>query len=348
MRFLPFATAAFGGSLVAFCSAAAAAAGPEAQTLDGVEVVGSPLPPILGTAGAASEGDVPRERLESRPVYRPGELLETVPGLIATQHSGEGKANQYFLRGFDLDHGTDLAITVDGMPVNMRTHGHAQGYADINWLIPELVSGLSYRKGPYFADEGDFSSAGAVRIDYLDRLDRNLAEISGGSFGYWRGLAASSVPFGGGDLLAAAELQHYDGPWDHPDDLRKLNGILRFARGTPDDGFSITAMAYASRWEATNQIAQRAVDQGLIDRFGSLDPSDGGTVQRYSLSTRWAEREGDTLTRLNAYVIRSDLRLYNDFTYFLRDPADGDQFKQTDSRTILGGGASRTFFHTLA
>ena len=198
------------------------------------------------------------------PFLRVGEALETVPGLIVTQHSGEGKANQYFLRGFNLDHGTDLAITVDGMPVNMPTHGHGQGYADINFLIPELVQSVNVRKGPYFADVGDFGSAGSVAIDYVNRLPKNIAEVTVGSFGYQRALAAGSTAVGEGTLLAAIEGTKYNGPWDVPDNVRKINGVMRYSQGTATDGFTLTAMAYSNGWNSTDQVAQRAIDQGII------------------------------------------------------------------------------------
>jgi hypothetical protein len=315
----------------------------QVPVLPTVEVVASPEQE-LGGPEAASEGEVPRKELEARPVYRPGELLEATPGLIVTQHSGEGKANQYFLRGFNLDHGTDLAITVDDMPVNMRTHGHGQGYADLNFMIPELARGLAYRKGPYYADEGDFSSAGAVHIGYVDHLAQSIAEVTGGSFGYARGLAATSAPVGPGMLLAAGEVVHDDGPWHVPDDFQKVNGVLRYTQG----GFALSGMAYAGHWTATDQIAQRAVGGGLVSRFGTLDPTDGGNAQRYSLSGSWTRRDDDQETRVSAYVIKSDLALYNDFTYFLRDPVNGDQFKQSDRRTVYGADASRTFYGRLA
>ncbi|MFN5713816.1 MAG: TonB-dependent receptor, partial [Bradyrhizobium sp.] len=263
-----------------------------------------------------------------------------VPGLIVTQHSGEGKANQYFLRGFNLDHGTDLAISVDGMPVNMLTHGHGQGYADINFLIPELIQSVDVRKGPYYADKGDFASAGAVDINYLDRLSKNIVELTAGSFGYQRAMAAGSTKVGDGTLLAAFEANKYNGPWDVPDDVRKLNGVLRYSQGTATDGFSLTAMAYSNGWNSTDQVAQRAIDQGLIGRYGSLDPTDGGTSSRFSLSGNWAQSSDYGQTKLNAYVIRSSLQLYNDFTYFLDDPVNGDQFSQTDRRTVYGFDAS--------
>lgn len=289
---------------------------------------------------AASARQISGDEVNARPVSRVGEVLEAVPGLIVTQHSGEGKANQYFLRGFNLDHGTDLAITVDGMPVNMPTHGHGQGYADINFLVPELIQSMDVRKGPYYADKGDFASAGAVDINYLDRLSKNIVELTAGSFGYRRAMAAGSTRVGDGTLLAAFEANKYNGPWDVPDDIRKLNGVLRYSQGTATDGFSLTAMAYSNGWNSTDQVAQRAIDQGLIDRYGSLDPTDGGTSSRFSLSGNWAQSSDYGQTKLNAYVIRSSLQLYNDFTYFLDDPVNGDQFSQTDKRTVYGFDAS--------
>lgn len=292
---------------------------------------------------AASEKIISGEELNARPASRVGELLEAVPGLIVTQHSGEGKANQYFLRGFNLDHGTDLAISVDGMPVNMPTHGHGQGYADINFLIPELVQSVNVRKGPYFADKGDFASAGAVGIDYVSKLPNNIAELTFGSFGYQRALAAGSTAVGNGTLLAAFEANRYNGPWDVPDNVRKLNGVLRYSQGTATDGFTLSAMAYSNGWNSTDQVAQRAIDQGLTGRFGSLDPTDGGTSSRFSLSSNWAQSSEVGQSKVSAYVIRSSLQLFNDFTYFLDDPVNGDQFSQTDRRTVYGLDASHAF-----
>ena len=303
---------------------------------------GSAAPPDL-LPGAASATQISGAELNARPATRVGELLEAVPGLIVTQHSGEGKANQYFLRGFNLDHGTDLAITVDGMPVNMPTHGHGQGYADINFLIPELVQSVNVRKGPTFADQGDFASAGAVSIDYLNKLPKNLAEISFGSFGYQRALAAGSTALGNGTLLAAFEANKYNGPWDVPDNVRKLNGVLRYSRGTVTDGFTLSAMAYSNGWNSTDQVAQRAIDQTIIGRFGSLDPTDGGTSSRFSLSSNWAQSSDFGQSKVNAYLVRSSLQLFNNFTYWLDDPVNGDQFSQLDRRTLYGFDASHSF-----
>jgi hypothetical protein len=301
----------------------------------------------IGTAQSASQGVVAPGVLLAQPAYRTGEIFETVPGLIVTQHSGEGKANQYFMRGFNLDHGTDLALFIDGMPINMRSHGHGQGYADTNFLIPELLRGLSYRKGPYFASEGDFASAGAIHLDLVDRLQKSFAQVEVGSFGHWRAVTGMSAPVGVmGSFLVAGELAHFDGPWERPDDTQKFNGIMRYSSGSYANGFAITAMAYKNDWFATSQIPLRAVEAGALGLYGTLDPTDGGFAQRFSLSGRWHETTADFATRVSAYVIKSDLTLFNNFTYFLNDPVNGDQFKQTDARTIAGASASKTFFAT--
>ncbi len=310
-------------------------------------LVTAPRPPEARPVDSASERNISGERVGARSASRPSETLEVTPGLIVTQHSGEGKANQYFLRGFNLDHGTDLAITIDGMPVNMRTHGHGQGYADINFLIPELLSSVTFRKGPYFAEEGDFSSAGAIHLEYFDRVDRSLALATVGSFGYRRGLGITSFSVGPGTILAAGEFAFYDGPWTVADDVRKFNGVLRYSQGTFDNGFSLTAMGYHNRWTSTDQVPARAVSSGVISRFGSLDPTDGGNASRYSLSARWSRSDEHSTTRVNAFAIRSRLNLYNNFTYFLDDPVDGDQFHQLDKRTVLGFNISHAIKGTL-
>src|SRR6266849_3474594 len=213
-----------------------------------------------GTSAAAapvassSEKNVSGEDVNARPFSRPAEALEVVPGLIITQHSGDGKANQYFLRGFNLDHGTDLAISVDDMPVNMRTHAHGQGYADLNWLMPETINALDIRKGPYFADEGDFSSAGNLHIGLIDRTDKSIAQVTAGSFGYKRFFSMGSTKIGDGTLLVAGEAGTYNGPWLNPDETRKLNSLIRYTEGTATDGVSITGMAYSNRWNSTDQV----------------------------------------------------------------------------------------------
>ncbi|MGK5080036.1 TonB-dependent receptor [Janthinobacterium sp. HLX7-2] len=302
----------------------------------------------VGTSDAASQGVISSELIVNRPALRTGELLEFVPGLIVTQHSGDGKANQYFLRGFNLDHGTDFATYVDGMPVNMRTHAHGQGYSDLNFLIPELVQRIDYKKGPYFASEGDFASAGAARIRLADTLPQGQASVSLGQHGYVRAVAADSFEAGAGTLLYGLEVNRNNGPWDVPERVRKYSGVLRYSQGTPDDGFSVTGMAYKNRWNATDQVPLRAVASSLIGRFGSLAPSDGGDTARYSLSYALRKRTGNRLFEFDAYVIRSQLELNSDFTYFLANPDAGDQFQQSERRTLAGVNASESWNTLLA
>ena len=270
-------------------------------------------------------------------MLRPGEVLEYVPGVIITQHSGDGKANQYFLRGFNLDHGTDFRTEVDHMPVNMPTHAHGQGYSDLNFLIPELVSRVAYKKVPYFADEGDFSSVGAADISYYTKLPQGIAALSAGGNGYVRAMAANSSSAGPGTLLYGLELFHNDGPWDNPEDYRKLNGVMRFSQGTNADGYTLSLMAYTGRWNATDQIPQRAVDRGEISRFGAIDPSDGGQTSRYSISLdRHKVFDNGGVFHMDAYAIKYKLKLFSNFTYFLDDQTNGDQFEQADSRWVFG------------
>lgn len=259
-----------------------------------------------------------------------------MPGLVVTQHSGEGKANQYQLRGFQLDHGTDFALYLDGMPLNMPTHGHGQGYADANFLIPELLSYVVARKGPYFADEGDFSSAGAVHIYYKDEVPKGLFTATMGSFDYGRLLAIDNNKVNGGTLLSAIELGIYNGPWTIPDAAHKINGVFRWTTGTPENGLAIDAMAYANRWHSSDQIPQRAVTEGFISRWGNIDPSDRGNTTRFSLSGRWTQTDAQSHSVVEAFAIHSTLNLFNDFDYFLTQPLIGDQFHQFDRRYILG------------
>jgi outer membrane receptor protein involved in Fe transport len=286
------------------------------------------------------------EELNARPVTRPGEVLEATPGLIVTQHSGDGKANQYFLRGYNLDHGTDLAIYIDEVPVNMRTHAHGQGYADLNWLMPETINALEVRKGPYFADEGDFSSVGNLHIGLIDTLPKGIAQITAGSFGYRRIFGMDSVKAGDGNLLVAGEAASYDGPWVNPDGMRKFNGFLRYTEGTALDGLSITGMAYSNKWNSTDQIPQRAIP--IIGLFGSEDPTDGGNANRFALSARIAGTDDAGSWKANAYAVKSQLDLFNNFTYFLDNPTLGDQFHQHDDRVLTGANAARTLNGSFA
>jgi hypothetical protein len=315
----------------------------ETEKTDEVRVIGH-YQNAVGTSDAASQGYITPDLIEARPMLRPGEVLEYVPGVIITQHSGDGKANQYFLRGFNLDHGTDFRTEVDHVPVNMPTHGHGQGYADLNFLIPELVSRVGYKKGPYFADEGDFSSAGAADISYYTKLSQGIGVLSAGANGYARAMAADSSNAGPGTLLYAVELFHNDGPWDNPEDYRKINGVMRYSLGTNADGYTFSLMAYHGKWNATDQIAQRAVDQGLVDRFGAIDPSDGGITSRYSFAIdRHKVLDNGGVFHMDAYVVKYRLDLFSNFTYFLDDPARGDQIEQFDNRWVFGVSPSWVF-----
>jgi outer membrane receptor protein involved in Fe transport len=302
----------------------------------------------VGTSNAASQGVVRAALIENRPALRTGELLEFVPGMIVTAHSGEGKANQYFMRGFNLDHGTDFATFVDGMPVNMRSHAHGQGYTDLNFLIPELVQRISYRKGPYDAEDGDFASVGSARMGLFNSMKRGIAALTVGPHDYARGVVAASLPVADGNLLYALELGHNNGPWVTPERFRKASGVLRYSAGRADNGYSITAMRYASTWNASNQIPQRAVHSGQLDRFGAIDPTDGGDTARHSLSFDMKRRNDAGLLRLNAYAVRSHLDLFSNVTYFLDDPVNGDQFKQSEQRSMLGLDLSQTWSGKLA
>jgi outer membrane cobalamin receptor len=329
---------------------AAAPTGVWAQAADGTlapVVIQGSRNSVLGEAGTASEGVVTQQQLDARTVYRPGEVLEAVPGLIVSQHSGEGKANQFYLRGFNLDHGTDLRTTIDGMLVNQRSHSHGQGWTDVNFLIPGLVTLLDYRKGPFYAAEGDFASAGAVSVRYANTLPQGIASIGLGQHGYARTLLADSPKLGAGNLLYAIELMHKDGPFTVGDGFRKRNGVLRYIQGTEANGFNVTLMAYDAQWHATDQIPKRAVDAGTLGRFDAIDQTDGGKSSRYSVSTAWRQASGNTASQVNAYVVRNRLDLFSNFTYFLDDPVNGDQFNQPDQRTTSGLNASHTWSSTL-
>ncbi len=313
------------------------------RTFRNLTDIDEPVDGLLGLATAGSEGVVASRLIEERPVYRAGEIFEAVPGVAISQHSGEGKANQYYVRGFNIDHGTDLATFVAGVPVNMPTHGHGQGYSDNNFLIPELVSGVQYQKGTYSAEEGDFSAAGSISVNYLNLLDQPLIKLEGGQNRFGRAVFAASSKLGDGQILYAAEAYHSDGPWVNPDDYGKFNGVLRYSRGNQQNGLSLTAMGYSGKWHSTDQIPERAVRSGQLDRFGAIDTTDRGETHRYSLSGEWRRSTGLGLTQVKAYAIDYSLDLFSNFTYFLDDPVNGDQFEQKDERTIVGASVTQRF-----
>ena len=296
----------------------------------------TPAEDLIGIAQSSSQGAITAQQLDARPLMRSGEVLEAVPGLIISQHSGEGKANQYYLRGFNLDHGTDFASTVAGMPVNLPTHAHGQGYSDLNFLIPELVSGVQYEKGPYFADQGDFATAGSANINYTSSLDGPIVRVGGGGQGFARALVAASPKAGAGHVLAALEVEHNDGPWTRPDDYRKVNGVVRYSQGDAVNGFAITGLGYTAKWNSTDQVPERAIASGLISRFGGIDNTDGGDTYRYSGSLEWQRSRSNTSTKVTAFGVGYNLNLFSNFTYFLDDQVHGDQFHQFDHRFVFG------------
>jgi outer membrane receptor protein involved in Fe transport len=291
---------------------------------------------LLGTADTASQGAITRTEVELRPIFRVGQLYETVPGLVVTIHSGEGKANQYLLRGFNLDHGTDFASFVDAMPVNRPTNAHGQGYSDQNFLIPQIVGGLDYTKGPYYAEIGDFGAVGSTHVKLIDDLPNSVSATLGTQRDqelYAGGTAHFSDDM---RLWVAGAASHFDGPWSPPENFRKYVAAARLSQGVAADGFSLTAMYYKSDGGLITDQPARAIDAGLIGRFGTLDPTDRSESERFSLSGHFA-RGGDRWTlNVDSYAIRSRMVLWNNFTHFLFDPVNGDQEEQDEARTTLG------------
>lgn len=319
-------------SLFAAASLAAIFVGSaQAQEVDAISVWGRRTNEI-GRANSASEGRIAYADFAVRPLLRPGELIEAVPGLAATQHSGSGKANQYFLRGFNLDHGTDLAASLDGVPLNLPSHGHGQGYLDLNVLTPEFVHDISFKKGPYSAENGDFATAGAVAFETADHLHGDGLQAWVGENDYYRAVGSKALSQ---NVLVAADLSTARGAWSTPEDLKKVNLLGRAIVG----GWSITALAYDAKWNATDQIPRRAVEAGTLGRLDAIDTTDGGKTSRYILSARRRDllRGLDTVV----YVQRYKLDLYSNFTYFLDDPVNGDQFQQADQRWIYGGAVTK-------
>jgi hypothetical protein len=330
--------------LAALCCSAANASEINASKVEEVVVSGRQTN-LIGAAVSASEGVISQQELSLRPLLRSGEIIEAVPGMIATQHSGTGKANQYFLRGFNLDHGTDFATWIDNMPVNMRSHGHGQGYTDLNFIIPETIEQLSYRKGSYYASVGDFSGAGQAAMSTLSKTANGTATFTAGEDDYYRALAMDSISTGSSEFIYALELNRYQGPWtDIGEDLEKTNLLLKHSWSGANGDFSVTFMGYDNQWNAADQIPERAVNSGLIDELGSLDEDAGGESSRYSLSLGWKNNGWQA----HAYAIQYDLDLWSNFTYFLDDPIDGDEFQQTDSRWIYGGDISYGWKHSVA
>ncbi len=333
---------------VAYSSLSAAHPLPDEETqeepvqLETVEIEGRATD-LIGIASSASQGVVGQPEFKYRPLARVGELVEIVPGAIATQHSGSGKANQFFLRGFNLDHGTDFTVSVDGIPMNMPSHAHGQGYLDLNGVIPELVDKVEYGKGPYYAEVGDFSSAGFSKMHTMHKLDKNFVKFTGGEFDFYRSVLGVSHKLGDGDLLLGSEVNFYDGVWEQAEDLKKYNGMLRYTVDKDTWGYSLNGKAYHSTWTATNQIPERAIDSGLIGLYGTGDGSDGGITNRYSVSGNYWNRSNKAKNEFNVYALYSDLDLFSNFTGYI-NPVTGDQIEQKEERVQVGGNAEHTRF----
>ena len=332
----PLNAIALGVALAASMRSMVVSAQSSSDVIEEVVVWGRSLQ-LLGSADSSSQGVVGYADFSTRPLARVGELVEVVPGMIATQHSGPGKANQYFLRGFNLDHGSDFSTFFDGMPVNFRTHAHAQGYMDLNFIIPEVIERIDFKKGPYFANTGDFSLAGTSSMKTYDSLERGFVEVTAGSGDEIRLVAADSVNTELGSLLYALEHQQTNGMFVLDQDVRKYNGLLKYTGEIAGIPSQLTLTAYDSEWISTNQVPQRAVTSGQIDRFGFIDPDLGGQSHRYSLSGRFELGEWD----LTAYASAYYMSLINNPTYSLTDPINGDEFEQEDERVLFGGSLVR-------
>jgi len=341
-------------SIIIAGTSGAMAGGIQALDLGSMDVTGTNQG-LAGNPPSSTVGTVTNEQIQYRPELRPGELLEVVPGLIVTQHSGDGKANQYFLRGFNLDHGTDLAGYVNDVPINLPSHAHGQGYMDLNWMIPELVQSMQYKKGPYYAEEGDFASAGSVHIDYFNVLPQSIYKLTVGTFDYRRLLAADSRKVAGGTLLYAFEYGFYNGPWDLHEGSRKYNGVLRYSTGDNLNGSSFTFMGYSTTWNATDQIPQNAIDNGLLSRWGNVDPTDGGATGRNTYEYQWWRNDAQTSKRITVYGVHERLNLWSNFLYFLPEAEGGyknggtvgDQIEQVDRRDYYGAKGSYSRFTSL-
>jgi outer membrane cobalamin receptor len=297
---------------------------------------------LLGIADSATQGTTGAAQLAERPILRSGEILETIPGVIITQHAGGGKANQYFLRGFNLDHGTDFATFLDDMPLNLPSHAHGEGYSDMNTVIPEFIERVNYEKGPYYADVGDFGSAGSAHLEYYQTLPHDFVTLEDGMYGYERGVFGISQKLGKGNILYGGEAYHDDGPWVNPDDYWKFNGLLTYSQGDDANGFSVTAHAYHGAWNSSDQIA---ASFGQTNFFGAINPTDGGTSQRYSAQGEWHRTDASSETKITACAFYYYLDLFSDFTYYLTDPVHGDQFEQQDQREVAGIDAHHTLFN---
>ncbi len=278
--------------------------------------------------------------LQTTPVNSSQEILRKVPGLFIGQHAGGGKAEQIFLRGFDIDHGTDIAISVDGMPVNMVSHAHGQGYADLHFVIPETVDKIDFGKGTYYASKGDFATAGYVSFQTKDKLESSSIGMEVGQFNTIRtvGLFDLLGNLKKQNAYLATEYILTDGPFDSPQNFNRINLLGKYSAILGDNSkFSVSASRFASKWDASGQIPQRLVDNGTISRFGSVDDTEGGNTARTNVNAAVSKAiDENTFLKANAFYSKYDFELYSNFTFFLEDPINGDQIKQKENRTIYG------------
>ena len=300
---------------------------------------------------AASSRAVREFDLQIRPTRSAQEVLQLAPGLIIAQHAGGGKAEQIFLRGFDADHGTDVNISVDGIPVNMVSHGHGQGYADAHFIIPEVIEGLEVFKGPYFAEFGNLATAGAIAFRSRDHIENNLVRVEGGEFGTYRMTTLFQIPTQSehNNAYLAGQFYKTDGPVASPQDFRRLNLFGKFHTHFSEHAkLSFDISSFSSAWNASGQIPERALAQGLINRFGALDELEGGTTGRQNLNMIYSSRgPGNSEFQLQTYATQYNFKLFSNFTFFRDDPVNGDMIEQTDSRRILGLNGRYRFYHNL-
>ncbi|MDO6760409.1 TonB-dependent receptor plug domain-containing protein [Tamlana sp. 2_MG-2023] len=284
--------------------------------------------------------------VQTDPVKSSQEILRKVPGLIIGQHAGGGKAEQIFLRGFDIDHGTDINLTVDGLPVNMVSHAHGQGYSDLHFVIPETIENIDFGKGPYYADKGNFTTAGYVNLGLKKSIDKNYLSLEAGQFNSNRLMGMFNVlDTEKSSAYIASELSLTDGPFDSPQNFNRFNILGRYNyKLAGDQEVSFTASHFQSKWDASGQIPQRAVDDGSIDRFGSIDDTEGGETSRTNLLVNHTKAiDANQSLETTAYVSQYNFELYSNFTFFLDDPINGDQIKQFENR--LTTGASTVYEH---
>lgn len=299
---------------------------------------------------AASSKMIQAMDFELRPRLSSQDLLRLVPGLFIAQHAGGGKAEQIFLRGFDCDHGTDVNVSVDGIPVNMVSHGHGQGYADLHFVMPEVLQGMEVYKGPYFAQYGDFGTAGTVKFNTLDDIEHNSVSIEGGRFGMVRAVGLARLPLHSDMTSAyvAGEILRNNSYFDQKQHFKRYNlfGKLK-THFDSNQSLTVWGSSFSSDWDASGQIPGRAVASGLISRFGSIDPSEGGETYRHNVNVQYSTIGAASLFSAQTYISRYHFRLFSNFTFYKEDPVNGDEIEQTDDRTIAGGRVEYTMNETF-